>query len=235
MNRRQIIEELAKIAPPELAEPFDEGKIGLIIEGNPEITTICTALDVTPRVISVALSRGADLLIVHHTPIWYPLTCIRGPDAAIFREILSHNLNVFVMHTNYDHAQEGVNQSLARLLDLTNTRDLSLGCVGDCNIGVDEIASRLKSPIRIWGDFESCSRLAVVGGSGFDLTLISEAKEQGARAFLSAELKHSVARASPLPCLESTHYALEAPSMRDLADRNGWIYIDDPPVISLTR
>ena len=52
---------------------------------------------------------------------------------------------------------------------------------------------------------------------------------------LSAELKHSVARASPLPCLESTHYALEAPSMRDLADREGWIYLDDPPVISLTK
>ena len=106
-----------------------------------------------PRVISAALSRGAELLIVHHTPIWYPLTSIRGPDAVIFREILSHNLNVFVMHTNYDHAPEGVNRSLARLLDLTNICDLTLGCVGNCSLGIDEIASRTKGSYPDMGRF----------------------------------------------------------------------------------
>ena len=53
----------------------------------------------------------------------------------------------------------------------------------------------------------------------------------GADAFLSAELKHSVARYSPLPCIEATHYALEAPAMRRLALRKNWQYIDDPPKI----
>jgi putative NIF3 family GTP cyclohydrolase 1 type 2 len=72
-------------------------------------------------------------------------------------------------------------------------------------------------------------RLAIVAGSGFDPLFIEEAKSLGADAFLSAEMKHSVARAAPLPCIEATHYALEAPAMRRLAARNGWQYIDDPP------
>jgi len=40
-----------------------------------------------------------------------------------------------------------------------------------------------------------------------------------------------VARTSPLPCIESTHYALEAPAMRALAERSGWEYIEDLPAV----
>jgi len=46
-------------------------------------------------------------------------------------------------------------------------------------------------------------------------------------------LKHSVARASPIPCLEATHYALEAPAMEALASRMGWHYIADPPDVAI--
>ena len=79
---------------------------------------------------------------------------------------------------------------------------------------------------------KSIKRLAIVGGSGFDIDLIYEAVSLGADTFLSAELRHSVYRSSPIPLLESTHYALEAPAMRVLAERKGWCYIDDPPVIT---
>jgi hypothetical protein len=44
-------------------------------------------------------------------------------------------------------------------------------------------------------------------------------------------MKHSVARTAPLPCIEATHYALEAPAMKRLATRMGWQYIDDPPLL----
>ena len=46
-------------------------------------------------------------------------------------------------------------------------------------------------------------------------------------------MKHSVARAAPLPCIESTHYALEAPAMKRLAAQRSWQYIDDPPLLSV--
>jgi putative NIF3 family GTP cyclohydrolase 1 type 2 len=73
----------------------------------------------------------------------------------------------------------------------------------------------------------------VVGGSGFDPVFLHEAAALGADAFLSAELKHSVYRASPLPCIEATHYALEAPAMQRLAGQQGWTFIADPPAVSV--
>ena len=231
MHVDAVISALEEIAPPSLAEEFDEGKIGLIVEGRPGIGKIACALDATRSVVDRAVSSGADLLVVHHTPLWRPVTALTGETAALLRTVLSAEMNVYVMHTNFDRAPGGVNDALAELLGLTGVTPMSLGCTGSCALSADEIGRRLKSPLRIWGGLAEIRRLAVIGGSGFDLPFLHEAKALGADAFLSAEMKHSVARAAPLPCIEATHYSLEAPAMKRLAIRNGWEYIDDPPVL----
>ncbi|MFA4850630.1 MAG: Nif3-like dinuclear metal center hexameric protein [Methanoregula sp.] len=220
---------MEQLAPPDLAEDFDCGKIGLIVEGRPDISKVCCALDATTSVVRKAVDAGADMLVVHHTPLWTPVTSLTGPTASLMCQLLTANMNLYVMHTNFDHSPEGVNDALAELLSLENKITLSLGLIGTCTITIDELARRLGGNIRIWGELISMSRLAIVAGSGFDPAFLAEAKEAGADAFLSAELKHSVARSSPLPCIEATHYALEAPAMRRLAVRKGWQYIDDPP------
>jgi len=229
MDVKAFILDMERIAPPELAEDFDAGKIGLIVEGAPEFDVICCALDATPAVVNEAIRLKAGMLVVHHTPLWAPLTALTGPVAALMRDVLSARMNVWVMHTNYDHAPEGVNDALAELLSLTDTVPLTLGLVGTCMIAPAEISQRLGCPLRIWGDPGSIRRLAVIAGSGFDPEFLREAEEKGADAVLSAELKHSVMRSAPLPCIEATHYALEAPAMRRLAARRGWHYIEDEP------
>lgn len=233
MHVRAFIAEMEQLAPTELAEDFDAGKIGLIVEGNEKIGTICCALDATPAVVKRAVAAGADMLVVHHTPLWSPLTSLTGPTASLMREVLASGMNIWVMHTNFDRAESGVNDCLADLLSLTNTEPMTLGLTGDCSIPVEEIARRLCGPVRVWGKIKKPKRLAIVGGSGFDLRFMDEAKVLGADAFLSAELKHSVYRSAPLPCIEATHYALEAPAMERLAKNNGWEFIADPPVISV--
>lgn len=231
MHLRAFIDEMERLAPPDLAEEFDCGRIGLVVEGRPEISTVCCALDATDSVVSRAVLAGADMLVVHHTPLWIPVTALTGSTASLMRQVLAADMNLYVMHTNFDHAPEGVNDALAELLSLEDRVLLSLGLIGTCTIPIDELARRLGGNIRIWGELTKFSRLAIVAGSGFDPEFLAEAKEAGADAFLSAELKHSVARASPLPCIEATHYALEAPAMRRLAARNGWQYIEDTPQI----
>jgi len=226
-----FIEEMERVAPSGMAEEFDAGKIGLIVEGGTEIGTICCALDATPYVVQQAARLGADMLVVHHTPIWNPLTAISGRTAEILRLLLASGMNLYVMHTNFDRAEGGVNDVVCRLLSLTDIRRMSLGNVGKCTLSPAQIADRLSCSLRIWGDLHSISPLAVVAGSGFDASLIEEAAGFGAKAFLSSEMKHSVARTAPLPCLEATHYGLEAPAMRELAQGRGWTYIDDPPVL----
>ena len=231
MHVRAFIQEMERLAPPDLAEEFDCGKIGLIVEGRPEIGTVCCALDATASVVRRAVESGADMLVVHHTPLWTPVTALTGSTASLMRQLLAADMNLYVMHTNFDHCSEGVNDALAELLSLENRVPLSLGVIGSCTISLDELARRLGGNIRIWGELTSISRLAMVAGSGFDPAFLAEAKETGADAFLSAELKHSVARYSPLPCIEATHYALEAPAMRRLAARKSWQYLDDPPMV----
>jgi putative NIF3 family GTP cyclohydrolase 1 type 2 len=171
------------------------------------------------------------MLLVHHTPLWTPLTSLTGPTATLMRDVLAAGLNIYVMHTNFDHAETGVNDALAELLRLTSTEPMTLGLVGDCPLSLKEIARRLDCPVRVWGKITKIRRLAVVGGSGFDPEFMAEAIERGADAFLSAELKHSMYRSAPLPCIEATHYALEAPAIKRLAAQKGWRFIDDPPVL----
>lgn len=229
MDVKAFALDMERLAPPELAEEFDAGRIGLIVEGAPEFETVCCALDATPAVVREAIRQKAGMLVVHHTPLWAPVTSLTGPLASLMREVLSARMNVWVMHTNYDHAREGVNDALAELLSLKDTVPLTLGLVGTCTIPLAEISRRLGCPLRIWGELVTLNRLAVIAGSGFDPAFLAEAKEQGADAILSAELKHSVMRSAPLPCIEATHYALEAPAMKRLAARRGWHYIDDTP------
>jgi dinuclear metal center YbgI/SA1388 family protein len=233
MHIRAFKEEMEALAPPALAEEFDAGRIGLVVEGRPEIRKVCCALDATPAVVKQAVISGADMLVVHHTPIWAPLTALTGPTATLMRDILVGNLNVYVMHTNFDHAAGGVNDALSELLGLSDCVPMSLGEVGTCTLPLLEISRRLGGNLRVWGEINSYHRLAVVAGSGFDLSLMAEAQQIGAEAFLSAEMKHSVARAAPLPCIESTHYALEAPAMKRLSAQRGWQYINDPPLLSV--
>jgi dinuclear metal center YbgI/SA1388 family protein len=233
MDVDAFVAEMERLAPPELAEEFDTGRIGLVVEGNRKIKTVCCALDATPAVVKKAVAAKADMLVVHHTPLWTPVTSLTGPTASLMREVLAAGLNIYVMHTNFDHAECGVNDCLAELLSLKNVEPMTLGLVGDCSLTLDEIAKRLDCPVRVWGKIKKPKRLAVVGGSGFDLEFFHEAVERGADAFLSAELKHSTYRSALLPCIEATHYGLEAPAMERLARQRGWQFIADKPVITI--
>jgi dinuclear metal center YbgI/SA1388 family protein len=231
MMRDDLVKELGLLAPPDLADPEDAGRIGLVIEGREEVGAVCVALDVTPRVVARAVESEAGMLVVHHTPLWEPVTSLTGPLAGLLSPLLANRVNLFVMHTNFDRAPGGINDTLAGLLGLGNPEPMGMGLIGDCSLDLREIARRIGGPVRLWGRPGSISRLAVVGGSGFDPDRIYEAAYRGADAFLSAEMKHHVALSPPLPCIEATHYALEAPGMRRLAEERGWEFIDDPPEV----
>ncbi|HQN92394.1 MAG TPA: Nif3-like dinuclear metal center hexameric protein, partial [Methanoculleus sp.] len=68
MDIKDFIAAMEEAAPPDLAEEYDEGRIGLIVEGRSEIEEVCCALDATERVVNAAVHAGADMLVVHHTP-----------------------------------------------------------------------------------------------------------------------------------------------------------------------
>jgi dinuclear metal center YbgI/SA1388 family protein len=226
MHIHTVLEELEELAPQDLADPEDSGKIGLVVEGTDEIRNICCSVDVTMDVILQAAARDSTLIITHHTPFWNPLLTIRGHEAHLLRALLAADINLYVMHTNFDRAPHGVNRTLALLLDLKHVSEMPMGLLGECRLSLKTIRQRLNSSLKLYGNLERAHHLAVVGGSGFQTELIDYAFLHGADAFLSAELKHHVALHSPLPLLESTHYALEAPAMRRLAEDHDWLFME---------
>ncbi|MBR4987269.1 MAG: Nif3-like dinuclear metal center hexameric protein [Methanocorpusculum sp.] len=233
MNRTEFIARMERIAPPELAEEFDIGRIGLLVEGKDEIEKIACALDATPAVVNAAADGGFDALVVHHPAFWNAMHSVVGRNAEILRPLIKADVNLYAMHTNFDHAEGGINDALAEELRLTDRVRMSLGVVGTLTTPLSEISQTLGCGLRVWGDVEGISRIAVVGGSAFDWGLIEEAASLGAQAYLASELKYNMALESPIPCIEATHYALEAPGMRALARREGWTFIDGTPLTQI--
>ena len=76
MQLKGVISILEDIAPPELAEDFDIGRIGLNLDLQNYIKKIAVALDPTEYVLNRAAMIGADLLVTHHTLIFHAVNCI---------------------------------------------------------------------------------------------------------------------------------------------------------------
>ena len=179
MQVQAFIEEMERLAPPDLAEDFDAEKIGLVVEGRPEISHVCCALDATPYVVKQAVIASADMLVVHHTPLWTPVTAITGRMAGLMRALLSADMNLYVMHTNFDRAQGGVNDALAELLSLKDISPMSTGCIGSCTLSPAEISRRLGGNCRLWGEIKKIQRLAIVAGSGFNPAFLGGSRGTG--------------------------------------------------------
>ena len=233
MDLYSLIETLEAIAPPELAEPIDNGRIGLIARGRDEANSIAVALDPTANVIQKAVQNKADILITHHTLIWSPITKVPLRIQKQLTLILENDLSFYVLHTNYDAAPGGVNDVLAKLVGLQDIEKFGIGRRGTIDPVstvdfVKHVALKLGTNVLFTGG-GIVENVAVIGGSGFGAT--EEAIAAGVDALLSAELKHDAIRCAEgqLSLIDATHYATEAPAMQILAQRLGGQFIDDRP------
>jgi len=224
MKITEITPFLEKIAPPELADGSDRGRIGLILDLDNEINKIATALDVTDHVLQEAALAGADLLVAHHTLIYEPVSQISKTLADTLKIALDNDISIYVMHTNYDSAPGGVNDVLAELLGLSNVRTAGPGRIGnvaptDTEKLAEFTARRLDTHVRYIGEHE-IETVMVLGGSGLRSEYIEMALDVGADAFISAEMRHDVIPyARYISLIDATHYATENPAMLKLVER----------------
>lgn len=236
MDLDSLIETLEAIAPPELADPIDDGRIGLISRGRDDVNSIAVALDPTANVIQKAIQADADILITHHTLIWNPITKVPVGIQKQLTLILENDLSFYVLHTNYDAAPGGVNEVLANLVGLHDIEPFGIGRMGtirpiSTSDFVEHVAQKLNTHVQFVGT-RVIKKVAVIGGSGFDAT--DQAIAAGADALLSAELSHAAIRRAEghLSLIDATHYATEVPAMKVLAQRLGGDFIDDIPQLS---
>jgi len=126
MTIADVMEALHTIAPPELAEEWDN--VGLMV-GDPAAACdrAVVALEVDRAVVRRAAAAGAQLIVSHHPPIFHPLPRVTAndPGSALVLEAIRNGLALAAAHTNYDVAPGGVNDVLADLLDLQATEPLA--------------------------------------------------------------------------------------------------------------
>jgi dinuclear metal center YbgI/SA1388 family protein len=212
MKQTELIELLEQIAPPELADDFDAGRIGLIIdllyEKKREILRIAVALDVTKDVLLKAAAFKADLLICHHTPLFHPVTSVPQSLAERFKIIFENNISIYAMHTNYDNAEGGVNTVLADKFRLQNRIVTHFGIIGTIDpVSTDDFAKKVSKELNthlMYAGSKTVQKIMVCGGSCLNRHALSAAKENGVDLFLSSELKHSDFCVSAMGCLSLT-------------------------------
>lgn len=122
----RVVHALHEIAPPTLAEPWDN--VGLLL-GDPAAPCdhALVALEAGPKLLARAARLGAQLIVTHHPPIFRPLTRLTAdaPGAALLLDAAKHGIALATAHTNYDVAPGGVSDVLAGLLDLRHTQPLA--------------------------------------------------------------------------------------------------------------
>lgn len=206
MRAIDIIEAMNQWAMPSLIDKWDNTgfQIG---NGNKEIKKILIALDLDRYILDIAIKEGYEMIITHHPLIFNPLNSIIEDDykGKLIMDIIKNDLVVYNAHSNLDLAIGGVNDALARVLDIKNPIPLSktldeegrfgYGRVGDIDKillkdYLDKIKEKLDiSNLIVHGDIDKkIKRVAVCGGSGS--SFIYDAYNKNADIYITGDIKY---------------------------------------------
>ncbi len=209
---QDILDILEQIAPSSLAESWDN--TGLLV-GDPDapVQSLLIALDPVASLLHEATSSRANVIITHHPAIFHPLHSLRTdrPVGSFIAQALQKNIHVIGCHTNLDATIGGVSDVLATGMQLRDTTPLvveknhaSMGCglgrIGNCVQAMQperciELLQQTCHPpwlLEAGPRPAQVRRIAVCGGSCSEFA--ETAMEAGADLFITAEVKHSIAR-----------------------------------------
>lgn len=228
-----VVAAMERLYPPELAESWDA--VGLVC-GDPgaEVGRILFAVDPVAAVADEALVWGADLVITHHPLFLRPVHGVAAttPKGRLVHRFIAGGVALLTAHTNADRAAPGVNDALAAVLGLEDTRPLvpvddggsgGLGRIGrlphpePLAAFAHRVAGALPvtaAGVRAMGDPHAVvETVAVCGGAGDSLLGIVRAA--GADVYVTADLRHhpsSEAGEAGGPALvDVAHWASEWP------------------------
>ena len=122
---RDVTRALEEWAPPGSAQSYDN--VGLQVgDAGRVLQRGLVALDLTPRVISEAQERDANLIITHHPLLFRPLESVTSSSwtGGLALQLAEAGIALYSIHTNLDAAPGGVSFALAEQLGLSDVRFL---------------------------------------------------------------------------------------------------------------
>ncbi|XP_033853753.3 NIF3-like protein 1 [Acipenser ruthenus] len=128
MELRAVVSALEKLAPPSLAESWDN--VGLLVEPSPPLIVRSMLLtnDLTEAVLEEALAKKADFILSYHPPIFKALKRLRstgGWKERVIVKALEGRVAVYSPHTACDCVSGGVNDWLAKAIGPASVSPLS--------------------------------------------------------------------------------------------------------------
>ena len=122
----EVCATLEEIAPLGLAQSWDN--VGLLAgDETARVRRMLCCIDLTPAVVSEALTGRHSMVLAYHPPIFKPISALRvpghGTEEAVFR-CLRLGIAIYAPHTALDAAAGGTNDVLAQLCGLTENEPL---------------------------------------------------------------------------------------------------------------
>ncbi|MCK4552035.1 MAG: Nif3-like dinuclear metal center hexameric protein, partial [Tenericutes bacterium] len=114
MNSIEIIKYFETKYPQDLAYEWDN--VGLQVGTlNSKVEKVLVTLDITKAVVKEAIKNKVNLIISHHPLMFKPMQKLiyDSPRGWIIKNLVQHNIAVYSAHTNFDVADQGMNDVLA--------------------------------------------------------------------------------------------------------------------------
>ena len=232
MTVTQLYEILEKTAPRALSADWDNDGMACCADPCKEVKRVLIALDATEQAVDRATQGGFDLLLTHH-PLLFRGVKELTPAKCVPRKLLKLALGgvaAISLHTRLDAAEGGVNDVLAALLGLCDTKPFApegeapCGRIGMLRAPVDitafsrTVCTLLDAPaVNLIGN-GAVQTVAVLGGEGGDF--VDAAQKAGADLFLAGRIGyHRMLDAAEegLCVMEAGHFYTERPVLKALA------------------
>ncbi len=120
MKISNFVSILNSIAPFFLQEDYDNSGIQF---GDLDVNVdkVLLSLDVTEDVIDEAIQNKANVILSHHPILFFPVKDITRQQNPVLFKALSNKINLIAMHTNFDLAENGLNDYVGGLLGIKKT------------------------------------------------------------------------------------------------------------------
>tara|TARA_R110002072_G_scaffold301854_1_gene482629 strand:+ start:4818 stop:5912 length:1095 start_codon:yes stop_codon:yes gene_type:complete len=126
MRIKEITDYLESLVPLSSQESYDN--CGLLVGNeNSEFKKALITLDCIEATVEEAIEHGCNLIIAHHPIVFKGLKKLNGNNY-IERTVIKaikHDIAIYAIHTNLDNYQFGVNDEIARKLNLKNVQILT--------------------------------------------------------------------------------------------------------------
>ena len=117
MKIKNLYEHLNDIAPFFLQENYDNSGVQFA-DLDESITNILISLDVTKDILDEAVENNSNTILCHHPLIFSPIKQIVKQKNPLLYQAVTRKINLIAMHTNYDLAEGGLNDYVAKMLGI---------------------------------------------------------------------------------------------------------------------